>query len=66
MDSIARTAYGVEIDSQKELDHPFRKHAGPFFGVPKTVTTGSKLKQHITIILKRMYMHLMQFKIPVQ
>ena len=50
MDVIARTAFGMDIDAQSQLDHPFIKHAGTFFGLPKDNNWMSKLKQAFVII----------------
>ena len=51
MDVVACTGFGLDIDAQSKLDHPFIKHAGTFFGVPKEQTWQCKLKRSLTMFL---------------
>ena len=46
MDVIARTAFGIDIDTQSTTDHPFISHAEAFFGVPRK---RSKLMQQFVM-----------------
>ena len=55
MDVIASTAFGLDIDTQSRLDHPFIKHAGTFFGIPRKVTWATKFKQATLIVAIREY-----------
>ena len=50
MDVIASTAFGMDMDTQSTLDHPFIKHAGTFFGIPKKNTWITKLKQGLILL----------------
>ena len=49
MDVIASTAFGMDMDTQSTLDHPFIKHAGTFLGIPREKTWISKFKQAFVI-----------------
>ena len=55
MDVIASTAFGMDMDTQSTLDHPFIKHAGTFFGIPRNPTWLSQLKQAVTIFAMRKF-----------
>ena len=50
MDAIASTAFGMDIDAQSKLDHPFIQHAGTFFGLPRKQTRWTRIKQTATIL----------------
>ena len=49
MDVIASTAFGMDMDTQSCLDHPFIKHAVTFLGIPREKTWISKFKQAFVI-----------------
>lgn len=51
MDVIASAAFGMDIDAQTSLDHPFVKHAGTFFGIPRNITWYSKLQQIVKLFV---------------
>ena len=50
MDVIASTAFGMDMDTQSTLDHPFIQHAGTFFGIPRNPTWWKKIKQTVGIL----------------
>ena len=50
MDVIASTAFGMDMDTQSTLDHPFIQHAGTFFGIPRNPTWWKKIQQTASIL----------------
>ena len=51
MDVIASTAFGMDIDSQSVVDHPFVENAARIMGVKKTLTFVDKLKKLIQLLM---------------
>ncbi|XP_067941636.1 cytochrome P450 3A16-like [Watersipora subatra] len=50
MDVIASTAFGMDVDAQSTLNHPFVQHAGTFFGIPRKTTFFTKLTKIATLL----------------
>jgi len=55
MDVIASTAFGVDLDTQSDLDHEFVQNAGAFFGTPRTGYWFDKYRGFISFFLFRKY-----------
>lgn len=54
MDVIARTAFGLDMGTQENTDHPFIAHAATFFGTPrnKTIFTQFRLMIDVLVVSK--------------
>jgi len=51
MDVIANTAFGVDLDTQSDLDNDFVKNAGVFFGVPRKGYRFDRIRAMLNLVL---------------
>jgi len=55
MDVIASTAFGVDLDTQSDVDHEFVQNAGVFLGVPRKAYPWDNYRSFVSIFLIREY-----------